>query len=166
MVFHWERNISDYYGAMTFMNNTDTSLATVKINMLTQDSFVLDDGLFYQKKWYILAEFPHLTDVPSHEIDLPAVPYLCQNYPNPFNPSTSIQFILPHETLVTITVYDLLGRKIKVLVQDQRFNRGEHRVEFSASSLSSGIYFYRLTATNGKSGLPEFTDVKKMAICK
>jgi hypothetical protein len=166
MVFHWPRNISDYYGAMIFMNNRDSSAATIKVNMLTQDSFVLNDEVYFQKPWYIFAQFPHLTDVSTSEIDLPATAHLFQNYPNPFNPSTSIAFILPHEALVNISVYDLLARQVRILVHNQRFGMGTHRINFSASGLASGIYFCRLVAAESRSGLPEFTDVRKMAICQ
>jgi hypothetical protein len=166
VVFHWPGNISDYYGAMILMNNRDSNAATVKVNMLTQDSFVLNDELYYQKPWFIYAEFPHLTSVSTNEIDLPAEAHLFQNYPNPFNPSTSIVFILPHEALVNISVYDLLGREVRLLVHNQRFSIGTHRINFTASGLSSGVYFCRLVATDSRSGLQEFTDIKKMAICQ
>ena len=167
LVFHWQHNIADFYDAMTFMNNVDPSAATVKVNMLTQDSFVLNISQYWRSDWYIRAESPHpLTDVRIRDVSLPAVPSLSQNYPNPFNPSTTVGFSLGREAVVTITVYDVLGREVKVLAKDRQFSRGEHKLLFSAGDLSSGIYYCRLITTNGRTGRLEYTDVKKMAICK
>lgn len=70
---------------------------------------------------------------------------LRQNYPNPFNPSTSISYALPSTDLVRLEVFDLLGRSVSVLV-NERVEAGSHTVRFDASSLSSGMYVYRLTA--------------------
>ena len=70
---------------------------------------------------------------------------LHQNYPNPFNPSTTITYVLPKSSAVRLTIYDVLGREVSVLV-DERRNAGVHEVKFDASGLSSGVYFYRLRA--------------------
>jgi hypothetical protein len=70
---------------------------------------------------------------------------LNQNYPNPFNPSTTIKFELPRSSDVKLSVFDMLGREISVLVNERR-EAGVHEVKFDASGLSSGVYFYRLTA--------------------
>ena len=70
---------------------------------------------------------------------------LSQNFPNPFNPSTVISYQLPVNSLVTLNVYDVLGRLVRSLVNDRQ-TAGAHSVTFNASSLSSGVYFYRLTA--------------------
>lgn len=68
---------------------------------------------------------------------------LSQNYPNPFNPATTIQFGLPAQDRVKLTVYDVTGREVARLI-DSNFNAGYHTVSFDASRLASGIYFYRL----------------------
>ncbi len=70
---------------------------------------------------------------------------LLQNYPNPFNPQTTIRFYLSRSTDVTLSVYDVLGRKVRDLVRS-RMTVGMHRVTFDAGNLSSGMYFYRLKA--------------------
>lgn len=81
-----------------------------------------------------------------------------KNYPNPFNPNTTISYTLKENASVRLTVYDRLGREVKVLV-DESQNAGTHTVEFTASNLPSGIYFYRIKAN-------EKTEVRKMILAK
>ena len=75
----------------------------------------------------------------------PASFALLQNYPNPFNPTTTIKFGLPTASHVNLTVYDILGREVTVLVKERR-NAGVHAIRFDASNLASGVYIYRLQA--------------------
>ncbi len=83
---------------------------------------------------------------------------LSQNFPNPFNPSTMIQYSIPEAQNVELKVYDLLGREVQTLVNTVQ-NPGSYNVMFNAQNLSSGVYFYRLTAGS-------YTDVKKMTLIK
>lgn len=83
---------------------------------------------------------------------------LYQNYPNPFNPTTTIRFTVRSSAFVVLSVYDLLGRLVKTLV-DSRLAAGEHSVVFDGRGLASGVYFYRLTA----GGLAQ---VRKMLLVK
>ncbi|MFC2135688.1 T9SS type A sorting domain-containing protein [Bacteroidota bacterium] len=80
---------------------------------------------------------------------------LCQNFPNPFNPETRISYSLKNSGFVTLKIYDSLGREIHTLVNEQK-TAGFHSIPFNAGELSSGIYFYKITAGD------EFTDTKKM----
>lgn len=91
---------------------------------------------------------------------------LQQNYPNPFNPSTTIAYQLASTSDVQLDVFDVLGRKVSTLV-NARQAIGAYRVNFNASRLSSGVYFYRLqaTATNGTTG-QNFVETKKMMLVK
>ncbi|HDQ44091.1 MAG TPA: T9SS type A sorting domain-containing protein, partial [bacterium] len=70
---------------------------------------------------------------------------LSQNYPNPFNPTTMISYTIPAASEVRLSVYDILGREVAVLV-DENKTAGAHEVLFDGMSLSSGLYFYRLQA--------------------
>jgi hypothetical protein len=68
-----------------------------------------------------------------------------QNYPNPFNPSTILKYQIAQDELITLKVYDILGKEVATLVNEEQI-QGSYEVSFNASSLSSGIYFYRLTS--------------------
>ena len=83
---------------------------------------------------------------------------LSQNYPNPFNPSTRISYSLNDEVQVNLSVYDMLGRKVAELVNSKQ-SAGSYSIQFDASSVASGTYFYKLTAG-------EFISVKKMVLLK
>jgi hypothetical protein len=83
---------------------------------------------------------------------------LSQNYPNPFNPSTSIKYSVSSMQYVRLTVYDMLGREVAILVDGER-NAGEHSVNFNAEGFSSGTYIYRLQAES-------FIATKKMVLLK
>jgi parallel beta-helix repeat protein len=83
-----------------------------------------------------------LSDI-HHAPPLPDQIQLCPNYPNPFNPTTTVGFRLPHRSLVKINVYDMLGRKIRTIL-DAELQAGEHSVLFDAGGLASGLYAIRL----------------------
>jgi hypothetical protein len=84
--------------------------------------------------------------------------YLSQNFPNPFNPSTNIKWQQPETALVTLKIYDVLGREIITLVNEE-LNAGKHEVNFNASRFSSGVYFFQL-----KAGY--YIETKKMVLMK
>ena len=99
------------------------------------------------------------SDITEVAIDgVPEVFALEQNYPNPFNPITSIKFQIPTADVVKLAIFDLSGRKVAELYNAQ-LEAGFYNVSFDASSLSSGMYIYRLTAGS-------FSDVKKMTLLK
>jgi len=99
-----------------------------------------------------------LTDVYQINFDLPETYFLFQNYPNPFNPSTTISFSIPTSEFVTLKVFNLLGREVTTLVNEEKPN-GIYNVQFDGSSLASGVYYYQL-----KSG--EFVSTKKLLLLK
>jgi len=89
---------------------------------------------------------------------IPAVFKVYDNYPNPFNPSTNIRFELPRASNVTVKVFNLLGQVVASILSEHK-EAGVYTVPFNASSLSSGVYFYRVEAGN-------FVDVKQMLLIK
>jgi hypothetical protein len=97
----------------------------------------------------------------SGEVEVSYVPKefaLYQNYPNPFNPTTKIKYTLPVESNVTIEVFDILGNRVKTLIQEKQ-EAGTNEVEFNAGNLVSGVYFYQIQAGT-------FTQTKKMILMK
>jgi len=88
------------------------------------------------------------TNIQDEVSEVPSEFVLSQNYPNPFNPTTSIEFSLPQAANVNLSVYDVIGRRVAVLVSGQ-MTAGRHNVNFNASNLPSGMYLYRLTTPSG-----------------
>jgi hypothetical protein len=102
-----------------------------------------------------LSEF---TDVTKDVTDLHKDFALSQNYPNPFNPSTVISYSLPSSSNVKLVVYNAIGQTIKTLESGYK-PAGNYSINFNASDLPSGIYFYKLEAG-------QFSQIKKMIIIK
>jgi len=123
---------------------------------IESDSYVEYDG------WYIdnieVMSYDSLTTGIRDDVK----PYkfmLNQNYPNPFNPSTVISYSIPEFSQVTLKVFDLLGREVLTLVNQEQ-KAGSYKVTFNASGFASGIYFYRLSAGTG------FVQAKKMILLR
>ena len=95
-------------------------------------------------------------------VGLPTAYAISQNYPNPFNPTTKIDFELPYDSKVSILLYDISGREVGKLVNEQ-LTAGYHNVQFNGSNLSSGMYFYRINANGGSQN---FVTTKKMVLIK
>ncbi len=110
------------------------------------------------KPMQLTANFSPATAVSGSGNGLPKNYYLYQNYPNPFNPSTIIYYQIPSSSMVTLTVYDILGRKVEALVNEME-PAGKYSVNFDASKFTSGVYFYRLRAGN-------YLENKKMILSK
>jgi len=87
---------------------------------------------------------------------------LAQNFPNPFNPSTKINFSVPRNSFVSLKIYDILGKEIIKLVNNEFKSAGKYTVEFNASNLSSGVYFYRIEVEGEK----QFVMTKRMVLIK
>jgi hypothetical protein len=98
------------------------------------------------------------SNVVTVNVDIPNVFYLSQNYPNPFNPETRIDYTLPGKQLVTLRIYNMLGNLVSELVNDVK-EAGSYSEFFNASNFPSGVYIYRLQAS-------EFTDNKKLTFIK
>jgi len=111
-----------------------------------------------QSGLYVFALDTSTTGIENFRREIPSSVELLQNYPNPFNPSTTIRFSLPQREHVTLKLFDVLGREIVTLV-DEELNAGEHTVVLDAKSLASGVYFYQLRAAG-------FIQTKKMLIIK
>jgi hypothetical protein len=107
----------------------------------------------------ILLESSPVSNLDNHsDIEIPEIFALHQNYPNPFNPVTVISWQLPADSYVELGIFDLLGQKICTLVS-QRQKAGEHRIEWNASDVASGVYIYKLKAGS-------FEQIRKMVLLR
>ena len=101
----------------------------------------------------------HLATKKSNTINnLPRSFMLYQNYPNPFNPISTIRYDIPKQSFVRITIFDILGRELKTLLNEQK-EPGYYEINFDGSNYSSGVYFYRINAGS-------FTSIKNMVLIK
>ncbi|MGD0342800.1 MAG: T9SS type A sorting domain-containing protein [Bacteroidales bacterium] len=99
-----------------------------------------------------------VTGVEDNHKQMPTRFTLDQNYPNPFNPTTSISFILPTRSFVSLKVFDLLGREVATIVSEE-MSAGSHTKQWNAENYTSGVYFYRLQAGT-------YTETKKLVLLK
>jgi len=115
-----------------------------------------DDGIL--QDWGLLISESTLVGVEEEKDMYPEVFYLSQNHPNPFNPSTTIKWQQPETNIVTLKIYDVLGRELTTLINEE-LTAGNHETVFNASRLSSGVYFYQLQAG-------DFVQTKKMVLLR
>lgn len=111
---------------------------------------------------YFLLDDVNLSGIATSVSDpglVPAQFSLEQNYPNPFNPSTKIKFSLPEKSFVSLKLYNVIGKEVAVIAEGE-FSEGTHEVNFDASNLYSGVYFYTLKAGTN------FTQSRKMIVLK
>ena len=119
--------------------------------------YIVSNSIYSLTKVPLSAELVG-TAVSQNKSGVPKRFGVSQNYPNPFNPTTIINFQLPMSSFVTLKVYDILGREVKVLV-NEKLKAGTYTVTFNADKLSSGIYFYRLHAGS-------FTETKRLLLLR
>ncbi len=162
-----EQNNAGFEVERSLDRETFTQIGFVRGNGTTteaQNYNFTDRGTFNaQKVYYRLKqvdfdgqfEYSNIIEV---NISLPTKFALAQNYPNPFNPTTAIAYELPRTAKVVLKVYDVLGREVATLVNQEQA-AGRYVQSFNASNLASGIYFYRLQAGN-------FVETKKMMLVK
>ncbi len=131
---------------------------TITRNYSFTDHNLLSGKYSYRLKQIDLDGTTSYSAVVNTEIGTPGQFALEQNYPNPFNPSTTISYSVPFDADVTIEVFNLLGQKVKTLMNDFK-KTGRYQLTFNTDGLSSGTYLYRLTSG-------EFSSVRKMTLLK
>ena len=152
-----------------YIGDTTMTTVTIEITPTTEGShtigyFVTSNDLMMDDPGNYAVSLENAIEVSASAIDDRGIngvvtEYgLDQNYPNPFNPSTSIRYRLPQSGQVYLSVFDVTGKEIAVLVNGVQ-SAGEHEVQFSAENLSSGVYLYRLTSG-------EQTHIRKMMLVK
>jgi uncharacterized delta-60 repeat protein len=145
---------TDGWFMINLNNNSGTHYLTTCIPLANGD--ILAAG--YDGDFLIVKLTQNPTGIDDNNLNQPNDFALYQNYPNPFNPTTSIQYQVSSISKVTLKIYDVLGNEIAVLVNAEK-EKGVHTVNFDASNLSSGIYFYRIHAGS-------FNQVKKMLLIR
>lgn len=159
--FYWTK--AQYADQYLLQTSRDSTFAPTYTSATTQDTTKTlagfpADRIFYWRvaasnasgygPWSDFSTFPTSPSTGVKEqAGLPTEYSLSQNYPNPFNPTTRIEFALPQSAQTRIAVYDLLGRKVRTLI-NSRLEAGYHQVTFDAANLQSGVYFYRIQAGN------------------
>jgi hypothetical protein len=106
----------------------------------------------------VIAAYTKLTNMKTLSAGIPVTYKLSQNYPNPFNPTTNIKYSIPKESLVSLKVFDILGREVANLV-DLKQTAGSYEINFNASKLASGVYLYKIDTG-------DFVQTKKMQLIK
>jgi hypothetical protein len=113
----------------------------------------------YDRRVYKLLDSVRVIGIENTGTTIPKEYKLYQNYPNPFNPSTTINFDIPKNSFITLKIYDILGRLVETLTENEFKSAGSYKVNWNATYFSSGIYFYRIEADN-------FAESKKMVLVK
>jgi len=143
----------------TETNNQGFEIQRSSNGQFERVGYVVGHGTTTEIQNYVFTE----TTIQNVEVISPAVFALEQNYPNPFNPSTTINFSLAADSKVSLSVFDVLGQEVANLISGN-LAAGSHEINFNASNVNSGVYFYRIdaTAVDGTN----FTSVKKMILTK
>ena len=159
--FDVERNSGNGFEKIGFVAGFGTS---TEIHTYSYVDGSLQEGSYtYRLKQVDFDGTFEYSDVVEVDVLAPDVFALEQNYPNPFNPSTTINFSLAADSKVSLTVFDILGQEVANLINGN-VAAGSHEINFNASNVNSGVYFYRIDAT-GVDGT-NFTSVKKMILTK
>ncbi len=152
-IFHFDSSDNQYYMALSTLVGYPDSIYT--IDSVYLEVFQFPDSTGPPDQWPMQGHdnlmtrnynfVDRVTAIRDDEQPLPKSYILTQNYPNPFNAATTIDFALPKPEHVTITVYDILGRRVEVLV-DETLPAGNHQALWQADDYASGMYFYRMEA--------------------
>ena len=156
--FEIERSVDNAtWTAVGFSEGKGTTTETQYYNFIDDISGQSFKKYFYRLKQVDFNGNFRYSDV-TEVIKVPSQFNLAQNYPNPFNPNTTIKYAISNPQLVTLKVYDVLGKEVITLV-NQMQTSGDYEVEFNAEELGSGVYYYQLKAG-------EFVSTKKMILIK
>ncbi len=160
--FSIERSVDNVdFNSIAFVDGMGTT--TEKTSYTYVDNSISAAKAYYRLKQIDFDGTSAYSDVVEVDLTVPTDFSISQNYPNPFNPSTTIKFGLPVEAKVTINLFNTLGEKVAQLANTD-FAAGNQRIDFNASNLSSGVYFYTIEAV-GVDGT-NFVSSKKMMLMK
>ena len=159
--FEIERAVSSplstlYWGKVGFVNGNGTTTETQSYSF-TDDNLTSGKYLYRLKQIDFDGTYEYSNEV-EVTVTVPEKYELSQNYPNPFNPSTKINYQIAQNNFISLKVYDVLGNEVTTLVNENK-TAGYYEINFDASSLSSGVYLYKLQAGS-------FVETKKMILLK
>jgi hypothetical protein len=151
-------NVSQYANLSYKVNTEGIGEKTVKLRLKVTENISssfsiarkMNDGYLFAKRGY--------KEINYSGIMTPTEYALYQNYPNPFNPVTTITYQIPKEGLVTLKIYDILGKEVTTLINEEK-QAGKYSIDFNASRLSSGVYLYELRSN-------EYKSTKKLLLMK
>ena len=143
-----------YFNGLTDGDIISLSTGDFNTGIAVVRNTTLDGGS--TSSMFVLSTEP--LDVSENENTMPSQYSLQQNYPNPFNPTTKINYAIPQPEFVSLRVYDVLGKEIATLVNEEK-NSGNYQVDFTGYGLSSGIYYYTLKAGN-------YSETRKLVLLK
>ena len=167
LLTRWKNNGANYNYANVYTmlhQINDAFASSLADSDIVSISPLIFDGDIMLKDRAFLKRSPTPKSHPSwlnlhSATNIPEQAMLLQNYPNPFNPTTAIGFLLLDVGSVTLKVYDVLGKEIATILDNDIMEEGEHEVTFDANGLTSGMYFYRLTVGS-------FSETKKLMLLK
>jgi len=157
----WGRGLAKFDGVRWTVYNTYSGLSSNYVEAIVIDGWgnkwigTYGGGLAVYREGGVI--IPPV-EVKNESNEIPTNFALYQNYPNPFNPSTTIEFDIPERTNVKLIVYDILGREVETLI-DKELEPGKYKLNFNATNLPSGVYFYTLRTS-------KFTKTNKMLLIK
>ncbi|MBE0538888.1 MAG: T9SS type A sorting domain-containing protein [Ignavibacterium sp.] len=155
--FEIERKSNNDFETIGFVDGNGTTTRTQSYTFT--DNEVGNGAYSYRLKQMDYDGTFSYSNVISVDVNIPTQFELSQNYPNPFNPATMINYQIAEPVNVTLSVYNMLGEEVAVLINNQFTAVGQHSVRFDGSNLASGTYIYRLTAG-------DFVQTKKMVLAK
>ena len=140
---------------VTYINSTNSNPFT--LTATSPGNYIVNAGRSGPLRWDSASVNIVITGVNGNSSN-PTNFMLYNNYPNPFNPTTTIKYSIPEASFTSIKIYNELGKEVSTLVNETK-SAGTYEVEFNASNLSSGVYYYKLQAGS-------FTETKKMILAK
>ncbi len=159
--FEVQRSAGNEFVTIGFVNGNGTSTQTHEYSFV--DNMVATGQYSYRLRQVDFDGTSAYSKVVEISVVAPMVYSLEQNYPNPFNPTTQINFSLASDSKVTLKIFDILGQEVATLLNGNLL-AGPHMINFNATSLTSGVYLYRIDATGADGS--NFTAVKKMLLTK
>ena len=150
-------HLEHYWDGSAWGNDWKYSYTYDENNNETEDLWQSWDGSAWINVYKILYKYGSVTKI-NEDLSFINSYNLSNNYPNPFNPSTTIRYSIPKQSHITLKIYDIIGREVAILVNEEK-PAGNYQIGFNAANLPSGVYFYQLKAGS-------YVETNKMVLLK